>query len=80
MLDKKQVETIKKLYPKGTKIHLYYMNDTNAVPSGTNGVVDCVDDIGTIHVIWENGSTLGLVYGEDKFEIIKDKKIEKEAR
>lgn len=25
-----------------------------------------VDSMGTIHVAWETGSTLGVVYGEDK--------------
>lgn len=38
------------------------------VPSGTLGVVDKVDDSGTIHVFWENGSYLGLIYGVDSFE------------
>ena len=73
MTDKKQVEVIKKMYPIGTKIRLIYMNDKCAVPSGTKGTVSFVDDIGTIHINWENGSSLGLVYGEDKFEIIKEK-------
>lgn len=29
-----------------------------------------VDDIGTIHVRWDCGSSLGVVYPEDKCEII----------
>lgn len=39
--------------------------------NGTVGVVDFVDDIGTIHIKWENGSSLGLIKGVDEFEIIK---------
>ena len=29
------------------------------------GTVVFVDDIGTIHIKWDCGSTLGIVYGED---------------
>ena len=42
----------------------------NAVPTGTKGIIDYIDDIGTLHIIWENGSTLGLVIGADEFKII----------
>ena len=34
---------------------------------GTEGTVMFVDDIGTIHVLWGNGRTIGLIYGEDSF-------------
>lgn len=73
MIDNKQVKIIKQQFPHGTKIRLIFMNDFQAVPSGSIGTVDFVDDIGTIHMIWDNGSTLGLVYGIDKFEIIKER-------
>ena len=33
--------------------------------TGLKGPVSCVDDPGTIHVDWDNGSHLGIVYGED---------------
>ena len=43
------------------------MNDPYAhIPAGTIGVVTGVDDIGTIHVAWSNGRTLGVVFGEDE--------------
>ena len=69
---KQDIEQIKNKYPKGTKIESIKMNDTQAPPTGTVGTVDYVDDIGTIHMIWETGSTLGLVEGEDEFKIIGD--------
>ena len=43
------------------------------VPTGTIGIVDHVDDAGTIHMKWENGSSLGLIEGQDQFEVIKPK-------
>ena len=56
---------------KGKRIELISINDpyTNLKP-GDRGTVDFVDDIGTIHVIWDNGSTLGLVPGEDQYRFI----------
>lgn len=37
---------------------------------GSIGTVDHVDNVGTIHMSWENGSSLGLIPGEDRFKII----------
>jgi len=33
---------------------------------GDRGTVTLVDDIGTIHVNWDRGSMLGIVFGEDE--------------
>ena len=52
-------------YPKGTRVELVKMDDAKAPPIGTHGTVTTVDSIGTIHVNWDNGSTLGIVLGED---------------
>ena len=46
------------------------LKDAFAPPYGTIGKVTKVDDIGTIHVLWETGSTLGLIDGIDQFEVI----------
>jgi len=70
-LSKKSIEELRKLYVPGTRIKLEKMEDTQAPPIGTIGKVICVDDIGTIHVQWQNGSSLGVVLKEDKIEIIK---------
>lgn len=66
-----EVKEIKNRYKEGTKVELIKMYDyINAVPTGTKGIIDYIDDIGTLHIIWENGSTLGLVIGADEFKII----------
>lgn len=68
-----QVDKIKAKYPSGTRIELISMvNEENPVESGTKGTVESVDDIGTIHMIWDNGRGLGLVPNCDKFKIIKE--------
>ena len=35
---------------------------------GDQGEVVMVDDIGTVHVAWDNGSSLGVAYGEDQIK------------
>jgi len=71
-LSKEQVEKIRMKYPAGTKIVCYNMKDPyNPIPKGTRGSVSFVDDAGTIHMNWENGSCLGLIYGVDSFGIVK---------
>lgn len=65
------VKRLKERYPKSTKVRLLGMEDIQAPPVGTLGTVMFVDDIGTIHVRWENGSSLGLVWGEDSFEEVR---------
>ena len=62
---------LRKFYPKGARVKLNYMNDTQAPPSGTFGTIKFIDDVGTIHVQWDTGSTLGLIWGEDSFEVVQ---------
>lgn len=64
------IKLLKEKYPEGTKIRLIHMDDFQAVPSGTVGTIRKVDDMGTIHVLWDNGSTLGVIEGVDSFEPI----------
>ena len=65
------VASIKKKYPVDTRIKLINMDDPwNPVEPGTEGTVKLVDDIGQIHMKWDNGRTLPLVPGQDDFEII----------
>lgn len=65
------VAYIKKQYPAGTRIKLINMDDPwHPVEPGTEGTVQFVDDIGQIHMKWDNGRTLALVPGQDEFEII----------
>ncbi len=65
------MQKIKKQYPAGTRIRLNFMADPwSPVPDGTEGTVDMVDDIGQIHMKWDNGRTLALVPGEDSFSVI----------
>ena len=58
---------------EGKRIELVSTSDpyTN-LKTGDRGTVEFVDDMGTVHVAWDNGSMLGLVPGEDQYIIVND--------
>lgn len=60
------VERLRMQYPAGCRVELDHMDDVQSPPIGTQGTVIAVDDIGTIHVAWDNGSSLGVAFGEDQ--------------
>lgn len=63
-----KVKLLKEMYPAGTRVVVDRMYDPyNKIPEGTAGTVKWVDDIGTIHVNWDNGSSLGICPDEDEF-------------
>ena len=37
---------------------------------GCLGTIDFVDDMGTLHVKWDDGSSLGLIPGADRWQIL----------
>lgn len=65
-----RVRDLKELFPVGIRVELVSMDDLQAPPVGTKGTVSYVDDMGTIHVQWDNGSTLGVVDGIDFIRVI----------
>lgn len=65
--NEKRVASLKKKYPAGTRVELVRMDDPyTKLRPGDRGTVRDVDDIGTIHVSWDCGSSLGVVDGEDE--------------
>jgi hypothetical protein len=60
-----RLKTLREEFPVGCMVELIHMDDTQAPPAGSIGRVLTIDDIGTIHVAWKNGSTLGIVPGVD---------------
>lgn len=69
-LSREIVEEIRKRYPKGSRVALVFMDDTQAPPVGTLGTILGMDDIGSLIVEWDNGSRLNVIYGEDKVRIV----------
>ena len=67
------LKQLKSYYKPGTRIMLLRMNDPyTKLRQGDRGTVLCVDDIGSIHVAWDCGCTLGIAFGEDECRIIEE--------
>ena len=67
------VERLRREYPVGCRIVLDEMDDPyTKLRPGAEGTVWGVDDTGTIFVDWDNGSTLGVVYGVDEIRKLSD--------
>lgn len=65
------LEELRKQYPVGSRVELIKMEDVQAPPIGTKGTVLGVDDIGSIMVAWDNGSSLNVVYSVDKVRMLE---------
>ena len=65
------VKFMREQYPPGTRIRLIEMNDPYAlVPPGTEGSIVHIDDQCQLHMEWDNGRTLAVIPGVDRFSII----------
>lgn len=72
-ITEQKLNYIRNLYPEGTRIELISMDDPySKLTPGCKGTVKYVDDMATIHVSWDNGSSLGVIYGVDEIRKIKD--------
>ncbi len=72
-LSEEIITRLRDLYSPGTRVELIRMNDPYNfdLRPGSQGTVTAVDSIGTVHVAWDCGSSLGVVYGEDEIRILK---------
>ena len=69
--NKGYLEQRRKQYPVGTKIQLISMHDEKyPVLPGTIGEVTHIDDAGSVHMKWQNGSSLALIPEVDSFKVV----------
>ena len=72
-ISRETLDILKTEFPRGTRVALVKMSDSySTLKAGDTGTVIMVDDIGTIHVNWDKGSSLGLVFGEDSYRKITE--------
>lgn len=75
-IKKEELEALRERYPKGCRVELVKMDDPyREMPPGLKGVVTGIDDSGSIHVDWQNGSSLAVIFGEDKCRKIEDGEV-----
>lgn len=66
-----EIKARKEDFPAGTRVKLVKMKDAQAPDKGTLGTVRFVDDIGTVHIEWDDGSSLGAVMDVDIIEKVE---------
>lgn len=68
---REEIDLMKSRYPVGTRVEMVHCADLySTVPAGVQGTVNFVDDMLTLHVNWDNGSSLGIIIGEDRFSVV----------
>ena len=65
-ITKAELERLRETYPAGTRVELLRMDDVQAPPPGTFGTVLGTDDIGSLLVAWDNGSSLNVIWRVDE--------------
>lgn len=72
----REAQRYKEMYPRGTRLELISMDDPySRIEEGTRGTVQFVDDLGSIHMLWDNGRTLAIVPGEDSFRKLSEEEL-----
>lgn len=69
--NKETVARVRAQFPSGTRVQLLEMDDPQAPPIGTRGTVWWVDDTASLCVEWDNGSSVNVIYGQDRVRIIR---------
>ena len=73
--NKNYLEQLRKQYPVGTKIGLISVrNEKYPILPGTIGEVTHIDDLGSIHMKWQNGSSLAIIPEVDSFKVLEAEK------
>lgn len=65
-------QELERKYPAGTRVRLLSMPEEPFPPrKGTLGTVQGTSPVGVIYVHWDTGSTLNVLYGVDRIEVVK---------
>lgn len=67
-----KLAALRQRYTAGSRVKLIRMNDPYRpdLKAGALGTVTCVDDAGNIHVNWDCGSSLSVLYKIDACEVV----------
>ncbi len=69
---RKDIQRLREQYPKGSRVELLesVTDPYHPLPEGSKGTVWAVDDAGQLHINWDEGGSLALIYGIDSFRKI----------
>ena len=69
---RKDSKRLREQYPKGSRVELLesVADPYHPLPAGSKGTVWAVDDAGQLHINWDEGGSLALIYGIDSFRKI----------
>ena len=57
---------------EGMRIKMVSMSDDpNPILMGTEGTINFIDDMGVIHVKWDDGRVLGVIPGVDRYKLME---------
>ena len=71
------LKQLREYYKSGARVMLIRMRDLYTdLRQGDRGTVSFVDDIGSIHVNWDRGSNLAVLFGEDQCVKIEEGELE----
>lgn len=55
----------------GMRVRLIQMvDDPNPIDGDLEGTIDHIDDLGTLHINWDDGRKLGLIPGVDEYQLL----------
>ena len=54
----------------GMRIRMLSMDDKLPVDEGMEGTIHNIDDLGTLHVKWDDGRSLGVIPGIDNYQLL----------
>lgn len=72
MVNTTEIKKVKMKFKPGMRVQLVKMDDIQAPPIGTEGTVISVDNIGSVMVAWDTGSSLNILLGFDEVTILNN--------
>lgn len=79
-LTKAEKMILKEMYPAGCRVKLEEIasDPESKLKPGDLGTVLDLDDDGGLHIVWDQGGSLALIYGEDRCKcLMKNEQIER---
>jgi len=71
-ISKAALEARRARYKPGVRVELVRFEDPySSLKPGDRGTVEFLDDTGSVHIKFDNGSSLGVLYGVDEIRLVE---------